>query len=123
MIDQNLILILVIAFFLLGCSFSCNGMKENFTARDINELTDELVPKMEDKCGYICEGQPNNVCYFDCAICAFEYPNTVYNQDDTNFFNNFFNTRAGKCFNCKTNINYENLSVKQKNKKKERCMK
>ena len=26
-----MILILVIAFFLLGCSFSCNGMKENFT--------------------------------------------------------------------------------------------
>tara|TARA_E500000178_G_C16512647_1_gene526560 strand:+ start:98 stop:373 length:276 start_codon:yes stop_codon:yes gene_type:complete len=26
-----MILILVVAFFLLGCSFSCNGMKEYFT--------------------------------------------------------------------------------------------
>ena len=31
MSDQQMILILVIAFFLLGCNFSCNGMKEDFS--------------------------------------------------------------------------------------------
>ena len=30
MSDQQMILILVLAFFLLGCSFSCNGLKEDF---------------------------------------------------------------------------------------------
>ena len=30
MSDQQMILILIIAFFLLGCNFSCNGMKEDF---------------------------------------------------------------------------------------------
>ena len=30
MSDQQMILILVIAFFVLGCSFSCNGLKEDF---------------------------------------------------------------------------------------------
>ena len=31
MSNQNLILMLVILFFVLGCSFKCTGIKENFT--------------------------------------------------------------------------------------------
>ena len=34
MSDQQMILILIIAFFLLGCSFSCNRNKEDFTLKD-----------------------------------------------------------------------------------------
>jgi hypothetical protein len=33
--DHTMILILVIAFFVLGCNFSCKGMKENY----MGELT------------------------------------------------------------------------------------
>ena len=100
-------------------------MKENFKpAKDINELTDELWLKVEDKCRWLCK--KDNVCYWDCKICANQYPNTVYNQYDDDFWNNFPNTRAGRCYDCKRDIDDDpvnrKLSVKQKNKKKERCM-
>jgi hypothetical protein len=39
MSNQQMILILVIAFFVLGCSFSCNGMKEHLT----------VCPKCDDQ--------------------------------------------------------------------------
>jgi len=32
--DQSMILILVMAFFMLGCRFSCKGMKEHFPHSD-----------------------------------------------------------------------------------------
>ena len=34
---KQMILILLIAFFVLGCSFSCNGVKENFITYDCKQ--------------------------------------------------------------------------------------
>jgi len=36
-----MILILVIAFFLLGCNFSCNGMKEDFAVDSANVISQQ----------------------------------------------------------------------------------
>ena len=51
MLDQDLILILVVLFFVLGCSFKCNGIKENFVCNDkqcadILEMEGEAIKKL-----------------------------------------------------------------------------
>ncbi len=78
MTDQNMILILVIAFFLLGCSFSCNGMKENFT-------------DIEAECKKICDENNGTTSDYvmSCFTCAQKY------SDDA---------AAEACLACKENI-------------------
>ena len=43
--DQSMILILVMAFFMLGCRFSCKAMKENFSENC--ECVDDNLPESE----------------------------------------------------------------------------
>ena len=49
MSDQQMILILVIAFFVLGCSFSCNGLKEDFA---ISDNCNALLTKTNALCAF-----------------------------------------------------------------------
>ena len=91
--DQNLILILVIAFFLLGCSFSCNGMKENFTNDPIG-----------DACTEYCRGKDAN-CYGDCTMCLNAHQDnnlltSIKNGNETEVFEHL----AGKCLGCKRDM-------------------
>jgi hypothetical protein len=93
MTDQNMILILVIAFFLLGCSFSCNGMKENF-ASDPNK-------PIGDACKAYCRDKDGN-CDGDCLLCLMKYKDNnlftaIQNENQTQVLNHL----AGKCLRCK----------------------
>jgi len=49
--DQTMMLILVMAFFMLGCRFSCSGMKEGFA-------------------GGICDMCQGACCSPDCTKCS-----------------------------------------------------
>ena len=88
-----MILILVIAFFLLGCSFSCNGMKENFASDLIGDL-----------CKAYCRGKYAN-CDGDCLLCLMTYKdNNLFTAIEYGTESQVFDTRAGKCFKCKRDI-------------------
>ena len=67
MLDQDLILILVVLFFVLGCSFKCNGIKENFACND-KQCADILEMEGGDKkaaCKYKKNNKPIcNTCDF-----------------------------------------------------------
>ena len=70
-----MILILVIAFFLLGCNFSCNGMKEDFTlSQECNsQLTKaNLTQLYTDRC--------ENIEYANCKTDANAFARTVRNH-------------------------------------------
>lgn len=122
-----MILILVIAFFLLGCSFSCNGMKENFT-NDPNK-------PIGDACKAYCRGKDAN-CDGDCLICLMAYKDNnlftaIKNENETQVLNHL----AGKCLRCKRameetvnngDFNYfstnGNVKANIKNKLKSSCV-
>jgi hypothetical protein len=56
MFDQQMILILVIAFFLLGCNFSCDGLKENFST---DAGCEKCINNLIFPGGILC-GSPDN---------------------------------------------------------------
>jgi hypothetical protein len=58
MSNKNLILLLVILFF-LGCSFSCNGLKENFECQKNKQLCGDIL-EMEG--GEETEGAVETTC-------------------------------------------------------------
>jgi hypothetical protein len=52
--DQTMMLILVMAFFMLGCRFSCSGMKESFDPCLMCEDTKGSMDCSAFKPGKIC---------------------------------------------------------------------
>ena len=91
-----MILILVIAFFLLGCSLSCNGMKENF-ASDPNKL-------IGDACKEHCRGKDAN-CDGDCLMCLITHKDdNLFTAIENESESQVFNTTGGKCFKCMKEI-------------------
>ena len=70
-----MILILVLAFFLLGYNFSCNGMKEDFTLSQAckSQLTEaKLTQLYETKC--------ENIKYANCKTDVNAFARTIRNH-------------------------------------------
>ena len=73
MSNQNLILMLVILFFVLGCSFKCTGIKENFACN--KQCAGILEMEGGDKqktCDYTMGG--NKICN-TCDFCSENFTN------------------------------------------------
>lgn len=101
MSNKNLILLLVILFF-LGCSFSCNGLKENFVCQkklcgDILEMEGgaEIEGAVETTCGKTrtIDGTKTNICD-TCDFCK--------NKDKVteNFTMNHHKNTRNSIYNC-----------------------
>jgi hypothetical protein len=70
--DHTMILILVIAFFMLGCRFSCSGMKEDFslwpTADECTQANSGCNASLITRCQW---SHPSKVA---CAPCKCGFP-------------------------------------------------
>ena len=51
---SNTILLLVILFFVLGCTFNCNGMKENFSSKITTKCQNCFETKIKNHGEKIC---------------------------------------------------------------------
>ena len=63
--DQTMMLILVMAFFMLGCRFSCSGMKEGFCPTFCNAKAGESCNKRP--CTQPCKDNNCDNCKPKCA--------------------------------------------------------